>query len=357
MSQFDTKMARIILSFFIFVSHSNSYGGIPFNSETSKPDFAFFAEAPPPELVESLSETNNPDLILEIEGLASVEKINQLTKSNAGTKLWEALKSKTANAKEILKSYPNILNYLKSKAPPAIRKVLTKFKVREKYQSLLVGNVENLLDSAPEILLQANAEGFGARISLIGVVGIGDMLTEKINEFKWIQKLKQLGQNSPIRFPLIKFFGLGLGAGVVFLKFEANNKKYAILRFYANGEYPKRIINFALDGYLGLPVQLKVAEKIRVDEVLQKKIWMEHTKFERSHLSFAGGVTSESEKGRFQHELYIINTPSPGGAISFYEMKVQQLQLNWVFNIDWITKISEKLRSLRGRCKNSVSRP
>ncbi|MFN9066799.1 MAG: hypothetical protein ACK5V3_06190, partial [Bdellovibrionales bacterium] len=195
MSHFDTRHFKTLILLLFFAFHSIAYAGIPLNDDTSPPDFAMYSEEIPRDFVDTIPDgITEQDLTLEIDGLISPDKINELTQSNSGTRLWHSLKDKTEEAKGILKSYPNILNFIKSTAPPAIRKVLTRAKVRQKYQDMLVSKTESLLDSAPEVILKANAEGFGLRLTLMGTLGLGDMLTEKMNEFRWVQKLKKISE-------------------------------------------------------------------------------------------------------------------------------------------------------------------
>lgn len=351
MSHFDTFLRHfraITLASALILIYPSAQSN---NSPLPDPDFIISCEPQAPNKVSEAS----PEVILEVDTVVTFEEIIATLPEQEKAQAKNLLHRSWIQFKEKYGSYSKVLALMRDQAPKKIRQLLTRFKAHPEIQEAIIGDVEKKLKEGPELIIKANATGFGIRLNAILGLGIGDFIVKKLGETQWGKKLKLLRKTKLGRWVLPPgFLGVGLGAGVGFLSFENAGKKYLLVRLFGNGEYTEKVVNVMIDAFAGITTEFKLTDIIDVQDTLRKRVFVDQVSVQRMNLGPAGSMVADHQSGHFSHDVGLGFSGVLGlGQLSFYIMRMHQLRLNIVFNMDWVRKVKLLFRQ---SCRSALSK-
>ena len=282
-------------------------------------------------------ELPTPVATLQIEGeLSQLETAHEELVIELDQSLLPGVPPETSQKKSL---YLRALEKLRDNVPAKIEKLFSKVNVPQELKEQIVNDLDNKLTRAPEIVENANGAGYSVRLVSMAGFGVTNYFRKVLSQKRWGKVLAKTPN-----------FGMALGSGIAVVTFERDGRRKMVVRLFADFERLDKVVNWMGEAIAGASIG-KISEKFsQVQEEAERKVFWERITMQRSSLGPAANMMMHD--GYYEHTANI----AFGGGVglsSFYDLKVQQLRLNFLFDVQGIVNLK---KTLAKSCRWAIGR-
>lgn len=272
-------------------------------------------------------ELPTPVAILQTAGeMSQVETVHEELVIEVDQSLLPGVPPETSQSKSV---YLRALEKLRDNVPAKVEKLFNKVNVPQELKEQIVNDLDYKLTRAPEIVENANGSGYSVRLVSMAGFGVTNYFRKVLSQKRWGKVLAKTPN-----------FGMALGGGIAVVTFEREGRRKMVVRLFADFEHLDKVVNWMGEAIAGLSVG-KISEKFSsVREEAERKVFWEKLTMQRSSLGPAANMMMQDNY--YEHTANI----AFGGGVglsSFYDLKVHQFRLNFLFDVQRVINVKRAL--------------